>query len=478
MPAPLGDRAGVRLDPGPGVVDRQRGAGVRRAVAHDDRRLAVLDGVRERLLGDPEERQLDVGRRPRAVRALEADLAAGEPLDPEHEPVERRPDAEIVEDRQPQVAADRPEPVGDRPGELRALLVAGRLEAPDEQRQLLEGVVMDVGGEAGPLRFRGRDDEVALELGAAGDACQRPDGEPRPRPTNAISQIEERQSSPALWSVASANIGVAPATANSADSRTSAARRRRRPQRVEVERPGGGEPGQQRDRGDERPAHDVGRPRRRLLDDRERDDDREDLAERDREADRAGVPDAPGIRSQRPSASGSIATVASRPAATTAVGSHVAASGRVRNGIATATGIGAASGWSDVPRRPSRTSFQPANSSAAPNSERHDRFSPARVVPERRGSGRCPAGRPPGRSAAIAFMYWIGASASVVSWAICPASVPEPARPARRRSAPGATLGSSVGAVGIDVGRQPVELRPVQVTHDHPDLDADRWLRG
>ena len=82
----------------------------------------MLDGVRERLLGDPEDRQLDVGRRPGVVGPLEADLAAGEPLDPEDEPVERRPDAEVVEDRQPEVAADRPEPVGDGPADLRALL--------------------------------------------------------------------------------------------------------------------------------------------------------------------------------------------------------------------------------------------------------------------------------------------------------------------------------------------------------------------
>jgi hypothetical protein len=165
--ATLGDRAGVGLDAWSGVVDRQRRAGLRRAVADDDRRLAVLHGVRKRLLGDPEERQLDVGRRPGPVSPLEADLAAGKPLDPKHEPVERRADAEIVEDRQPKVAADRPQPLGDRPAQLRAFLVAGRLEAADEQRQLLERVVVDVGRESGSFRFRGGDDEVALELGAA-----------------------------------------------------------------------------------------------------------------------------------------------------------------------------------------------------------------------------------------------------------------------------------------------------------------------
>ena len=65
---PLGVAGGVGGDPGPGVVDRQRVAAPSvDAVADDDRRLAVLDRVRQRLLGDPEDRQLDVGRR-RACR--------------------------------------------------------------------------------------------------------------------------------------------------------------------------------------------------------------------------------------------------------------------------------------------------------------------------------------------------------------------------------------------------------------------------
>ena len=123
----------------------------------------MLDRVRERLLGDPEERELDVRRRPRPVGPLEADLAAGETLDAQDEPVERRPDAEVVEDRQAQVAADRPQPIRHRPGDVGALRVAGRIEPTDEERQLLEGVVVDVGRDPRAFRLRGRDDEVALE---------------------------------------------------------------------------------------------------------------------------------------------------------------------------------------------------------------------------------------------------------------------------------------------------------------------------
>ena len=73
------------------------------------------------------------------------------------------PTPEVVEDRQAQVAADRPQAIRDRPGDVGALRVAGRVEPVDEERQLLERVVVDVGGDAGALRLGRGDDEVALE---------------------------------------------------------------------------------------------------------------------------------------------------------------------------------------------------------------------------------------------------------------------------------------------------------------------------
>ena len=98
-----------------------------------------------------------------AVGPFEADLAAGQALDPEDQPVERRPDAEVVEDRQAQVAADRAQPVGHGPRDLGALRVAGRIEPLDEEGQLLERVVVDVGRDPRPFGLGRGDDEVALE---------------------------------------------------------------------------------------------------------------------------------------------------------------------------------------------------------------------------------------------------------------------------------------------------------------------------
>ena len=130
----------------------------------------MLDRIGQRLLRDPEERQLDIGRRPGAVGALQADLATGQPLDAQDEPVEGGPDAQVVEDRQAQVAADRPQSIGDRARDIGALGIAGGVEALDEDRQFLERVVVDIGRDARPFRLGRGHDEVALELRPASRA--------------------------------------------------------------------------------------------------------------------------------------------------------------------------------------------------------------------------------------------------------------------------------------------------------------------
>ena len=243
-----------------------------------------------------------------------------------------------------------------------------------------------------------------------------------------------------------ANIGVAPATANSVDWRRRPARRRRRPQRVEVERPGGGQPGQRAgSRATSAQRTSVGRPRRRLLDDRERDRrSRADLAERDREADRAAVPTCPG--SARPEAErerhhrdDASAARRQRPPRD----SHVA-SERPRRGTASRRRrrSGAASGWSDVPsRRPGASHQPPTSSIARPGQRAAGRVSSGHGPGSRRRTGaRVVVRRPPARSlGAIADHVSIGRSA--------PASV---GRARRRRRATGVgTAGSTpVGSGG------------------------------
>ena len=107
------------------------------------------------------------------------------------------PDAEIVEDRQPQVAADRPQSIGDGAGDLGALGVAGGIEALDEQRQLLERVVVDVGRDARPFRLGRGDDQVALELRPRREPGERPDREPtrdqdQPEPQGEREEVRTR----------------------------------------------------------------------------------------------------------------------------------------------------------------------------------------------------------------------------------------------------------------------------------------------
>ena len=138
----------------------------------------MLDRVGQCLLGDPEHGQLDVRRRAGAVRQLEAHLATGHALRPADQPVEGRPDTEIVEDRQAEVAADGAQSVGHAAGEFRALRIAGVVEATDQEGHVLERVVVDVRGDPRPFGLHRRDHEIALELGACREPHEWPDREP------------------------------------------------------------------------------------------------------------------------------------------------------------------------------------------------------------------------------------------------------------------------------------------------------------
>ena len=115
------------------VVDREGGAARDRPEAHEDRRPAVLDRVRQRLLGYAEEGQLDVGWQSRPITPLQADFAAGHPLHAAHEPLERRADAQVVEDREAELAGQRSDPLGDPAAGLGSLGVAPSLELTDEE---------------------------------------------------------------------------------------------------------------------------------------------------------------------------------------------------------------------------------------------------------------------------------------------------------------------------------------------------------
>ena len=127
------------------------------------------------------------------------------------------PTPEVVEDRQPQVAADRAQSIRHGAGDVGALGVAGRVEPMDEERQLLERVVVDVGRDARPFRLRGGDDEVALERGAVREARERADREPAG--DNRMTTHNANGATYGLVSVARATSGVTPATAYSVDSR-------------------------------------------------------------------------------------------------------------------------------------------------------------------------------------------------------------------------------------------------------------------
>src|SRR5450759_5863256 len=136
----LGEVRRARRDARAGVVDGEHDAVLGRVVAHDDRRLPVPGRVRQPLLGHPEEGQLHVRRRPDPVAPLKTDLTAGEHLDPPDQPVEGGADPEVIQDREAEVAADRPQALDHAAAHRRPLGVPRTVEPPNEEGQLLERI--------------------------------------------------------------------------------------------------------------------------------------------------------------------------------------------------------------------------------------------------------------------------------------------------------------------------------------------------
>ena len=60
----------------------------------------MADRIRQRLLGDPERREFNLGRRPAQALVLHADRHPAHPLGAIGQPVEGRTDTEVVEQRQ------------------------------------------------------------------------------------------------------------------------------------------------------------------------------------------------------------------------------------------------------------------------------------------------------------------------------------------------------------------------------------------
>jgi hypothetical protein len=84
--------SGARIDSRAGVVDGHGDAAViGHAVANRDGRPAVLHRVRQRLLGDPEDGQLDRSRRASGVPSLQEDLSGGKRTHAADEPFQRGP---------------------------------------------------------------------------------------------------------------------------------------------------------------------------------------------------------------------------------------------------------------------------------------------------------------------------------------------------------------------------------------------------
>ena len=271
------------------------------------------------------------------------------------------PTPEVVEDRQAQVPADGPESVGHGPGDLGTLLVAGGIEPMDQERQLLERIVVDVGRHAGTFRLGGGHDQVALERGSRREAGQRPDGEPaggqdEPEPQHEREQVRRV-------------VGGDREQRRRADDgelgrlEESPARDRRGAEPTGSHGTRGGQARDERDRTDERPARQP-RVLPRLRDghgDRER---AAAAAHAELTMMTSRCSPSSSIRSIRATASGSIAATTSSPPKAISTGIDEAASGRTRNGTAVAMASGMAMGRRPLPARP-LASHQPISTRIA-----------------------------------------------------------------------------------------------------------------
>ena len=162
--APLAQRlpGGVRLDPGARVVDGEDRPIDRGLVPDVDRRATVAGGVGERLLRNPEDRQLHAGRWAGLVEPLEHDLVAGQAADARDQPFEGRAGAQVVEDRHPELTADLAQLVGHASNRRRCRRISRQLEAPGQQEEVLEGAVVELCGQPGALRLGDSHDQVPL----------------------------------------------------------------------------------------------------------------------------------------------------------------------------------------------------------------------------------------------------------------------------------------------------------------------------
>ena len=139
----------------------------------------MADGVGERLLGDAEQGQLHLGGRPRHVIADEVDPVARQALDPFDQPLHRHAGTQVIQHRQPQLTGHVAQLGGDRARQRGRLRVAARVQATDQQRQVLQRPIVEVGGEAHALGLGQGHGQVALHGRAAGQLLQRPDRQAR-----------------------------------------------------------------------------------------------------------------------------------------------------------------------------------------------------------------------------------------------------------------------------------------------------------